>query len=42
MNDLDLFSGFFREVTGDHLTTDQKVAYQTVVEELRRKEREVS
>ncbi|MEW6112873.1 MAG: exonuclease SbcCD subunit D C-terminal domain-containing protein, partial [Thermodesulfobacteriota bacterium] len=42
MNDLDLFAGFFREVTGDHLTTDQKAAYQAVVEELRRKEREVS
>jgi exonuclease SbcD len=42
MNDLDLFSGFFSEVTGDRLTTDQIVAYQAVVEELRRKEREVS
>lgn len=41
MNDLDLFAGFFKEVTGDSLTADQQAAYQVVVDELRRREREV-
>ncbi len=40
LNDLDLFTSFFHEATGEPLAADQASAYEAVVEELRRRERE--
>ncbi|MFC1836010.1 exonuclease SbcCD subunit D [Thermodesulfobacteriota bacterium] len=42
LSDVDLFDSFFREVTGDPLTKEEKAAYERIVDELRRCEREVS
>ncbi len=42
LSDLDLFSSFFRQVTGKDVTADQKSAYESVVGGLRLREREVS
>ncbi len=40
LNDLDLFTSFFQEATGEPLSTEQAAAYESVVQELRRRERE--
>ncbi|MEW6349874.1 MAG: exonuclease SbcCD subunit D [Thermodesulfobacteriota bacterium] len=40
LNDLDLFTSFFHEATGTPLSADQAAAYESVVEALRRRERE--
>ena len=40
LNDLDLFDSFCREMTGEPLTEDQRSAYESIVDALRRRERE--
>jgi DNA repair protein SbcD/Mre11 len=42
LNDADLFADFFSEVTGDPPTTGEASAYESVVDELRRREREAA
>jgi len=40
LNEVTLFGDFFLEVTGSALTSDEAAAYQAVVDEFRRRERE--
>ena len=40
LNDRDLFAAFFSQVTGETLSESQASAYESVVQELRRRERE--
>jgi len=42
LNDADLFAAFFSQVTGDELSPQMTVAYESIVEDLRRKEREAA
>ncbi len=42
MNDTELFSSFFRQVTGDELTCAQRQAFTSVVDALREQEREAT
>jgi DNA repair protein SbcD/Mre11 len=42
LNDADLFADFFAEVTGDAPTAGETSAYESVVDELRRREREAT
>jgi exonuclease SbcD len=40
LNDMDLFAAFFRQVTGVDLSSEQRVAYATTVDDLRKLDRE--
>jgi exonuclease SbcD len=40
MSDLDLFAGFYREVTGEALSSEQRKAFLGVLERVRQEERE--
>jgi len=42
LNDADLFSAFFSQVTGDELTEDEATAYAAVVDDMRHRERETT
>jgi exonuclease SbcD len=42
LNDLDLFAAFFSQVTGTSLTQEEAAAYESIVDDLRRREREAA
>jgi exonuclease SbcD len=42
LNDADLFSAFFSQVTGDEIADDEAAAYAAVVDDMRRQERETA
>jgi len=42
LNDLDLFAAFFSQVTGDGLSEAEAAAYESIVDDLRRRDREAA